>query len=96
VKIQVLMEMEKKSCNKNVSEDDAGSKEDKSDAIQEELKDHDKLYFISPSEELHTYIATTNKNNWTARDFYKQVSLDKATPTSCSSTCSTVLHQNLP
>jgi len=65
VKIQVLMEMEKKSCNKNVSEDDAGSKEDKSDAAEEELKDDDKLYFVSASEDLNTNIATTNKNKST-------------------------------
>jgi len=59
------MEMEKKSCNKNVSEDDAGSKEDKSDAAEEELKDDDKLYFVSASEDLNTNIATTNKNKST-------------------------------
>jgi len=59
-------ESEKKNHgSKNTSEDDTGSKEDKSNAVQEELKDHDKLYFVSPSEELHAYIATTNKNNST-------------------------------
>jgi cobalamin biosynthesis protein CobT len=53
---------EKKSHgNKNASEDDTGSKEDKSDAAQEELKDHDKLYFFSASEDLNANIATANK-----------------------------------
>jgi hypothetical protein len=54
--------------SKNASKNDTASKEDKSNAVQGELKDHDKLYFISPSEELNAYIATPNKTNSTCDD----------------------------
>jgi hypothetical protein len=57
--------LKKNYGSKNKSEDYTASKKDKSNAVQGELKDHDKFYFISPSEELNAYIATTNKNNST-------------------------------
>jgi len=66
MKIPMIMKMEKKNHgSKNASENDTASKENTSNAVQGELKDHDKLYFVSPSEELNAYIATTNKNNST-------------------------------
>jgi hypothetical protein len=69
MKIPMIMKIGKKiHGSKNASENDTASKEDKSNAVQGELKDHDKLYFISPSEELNAYIATTNKNNSTCDD----------------------------
>jgi len=51
--------------SKNASENDSASKENTSNAIQGEVKDHDKSHFTSPSEELNAYIASPNKNNST-------------------------------
>ena len=51
--------------SKNASENDSASKENTSNAIQGEVKDHDKSDFTSPSEELNAYIASPNKNNST-------------------------------
>jgi len=54
--------------SKNASKDDAGYKEEKSDAAQEELKDHDKLDFVSASEDLNANIATTNEDKSTCNN----------------------------